>query len=143
MTTNQKNVSSSFYPGFIAGYTLPHDTLAFTQDELAQRFQVSSRTICQWLARYPEFRKAVSLTKEPRGRVVEDAFFERVAGRTVKQSRKKITNVDGAVRVEESEETLAEVLACTTSGCVTGTSPGGRTISRVSIPAPIDKTVRT
>jgi hypothetical protein len=59
----------------------------FTDEEIADFFEVTIRTIYRWQTRYPEFRQAVVLGKAPVDDRVERALFHRAVGYTFERTK--------------------------------------------------------
>ena len=51
-----------------------------TDAEVAHILRIARSTLYEWLARYPDFREALRLGKEPANMRVERAFYERCTG---------------------------------------------------------------
>ena len=81
--------------------------LGATDDELADFFDVSQRTINRWKISFPEFCQSVQQAKDEVDARIERSLFHRAAGHYVKEQQafklKAVEYADGK-RVKESED---------------------------------------
>lgn len=81
--------------------------LGATDDELADFFGVTQRTINRWKITYPEFCQSIQQSKEECDAKIERSLFHRAAGHFIKEQQAfKVKQVDYAEgkRVKESED---------------------------------------
>ena len=74
----------------------------FTDEEIADFFDVTIRTIYRWQTKYPEFRQSVVLGKSPVDDRVERALFHRAVGYTYERTKYiKVGDVSTPILVKE------------------------------------------
>lgn len=85
--------------------------LGATDRDLADYFQVTTRTIMRWQSQYPEFSAALNRGKEASDDRVERSLYSRATGYTF--DSEKIFNNDGLItRVKTIEHVPPDVTAC-------------------------------
>lgn len=78
-----------------------------TDAEVAHILRIGRRTLYAWLARYPDFREALRLGKEPANMRVERAFYERCTGYEV-SAVKIFQHLGQPVKVSYTEHVPAD-----------------------------------
>lgn len=85
--------------------------LGATDRDLADYFEVTTRTIMRWQAQYPEFSAALNRGKDAADDRVERSLYARATGYTY--DSEKIFNNDGVItRVNTIEHVPPDVTAC-------------------------------
>lgn len=85
--------------------------LGATDRDLADYFEVSTRTIMRWQAQYPDFSAALNRGKDAADDRVERSLYARATGYTY--DSEKIFNNDGEIiRVRTVEHVPPDVTAC-------------------------------
>ena len=85
--------------------------LGATDRDLADYFEVTTRTIMRWQAQYPEFSAALNRGKDAADDRVERSLYARATGYTF--DSEKIFNNDGVItRVRTIEHVPPDVTAC-------------------------------
>lgn len=85
--------------------------LGATDRDLADYFEVTTRTIMRWQAQYPEFSAALNRGKDAADDRVERSLYARATGYTY--DSEKIFNNDGVItRVKTIEHIPPDVTAC-------------------------------
>lgn len=84
-----------------------------TDEEIAQHFEISTRTLYRWKAAYPEFCQAIQTGKDLADERVERSLYQMATGTYVKEQQahkvKTVTYDDGKRSAEAEEIKLVEV----------------------------------
>jgi hypothetical protein len=80
--------------------------------ELARHFEISPSTLGQWMARFPEFKKAIQEGRDVADADVAEKLYERATGYK-RQATRFVTTPEGTVEsVEYTEHCPPDTAAC-------------------------------
>lgn len=98
------------------GATFPHQAkklceLGATDEDLADFFNVSIRTIANWQRQHPEFLQSLKAGKEASDERVERSLYQRAVGYTFDSEKVQVLRDGKVVRVPTREHVAPDVTA--------------------------------